>query len=112
MSTPAELFRVALAALLVGVALPLLVQLFLTLRSLQKVLVVLDKRLDVTLRDLSDTIGSLRQVGAPASTASAIGAALVPAIVAGIRALRTPSELHPTSNGMTPAAHQEETDAR
>lgn len=88
MSNSSEMIRIALMALIVGVTLPLLVQLFMTLRSLQKVITMLDKRLDPTLRDLSDTIASLRKTTEPTNAASIIGAAAVPAALAALQAFK------------------------
>ncbi len=65
-----------------------MVQLFMTLRSLQKVITMLDKRLDPTLRDLSETIAGLRKTSEPSSAASIVGAAAVPAVLAALQAFK------------------------
>ena len=90
MQTDSELIKIALAALFAGVAIPLLLQLFLTLRRLQHLMATLERRLDPALRDLADVISDLKPRPQPSHAATAtLIAALVPALVAGARAFRT-----------------------
>jgi hypothetical protein len=84
MTVTAQMIAVALLALVTGIALPLMIQLFLTLRSLQRVAGVLDRRLDRTLGDLSDVASNLRQSTSPGAGSSALLAALGPALVAAV----------------------------
>jgi len=82
-----------LLALVVGAALPMLVQLFTTMRSMQKSIADVERRVDRALDDVSRAAG---RVGHPATpTAAAIGAALGPAVVAAIGAFRA----HAKPNG-------------
>ena len=88
MTPNSEVFRVGLAALLTGIAVPLLVQLFLLLRDVRRTTAVLDQRLDRTLTDLGDVVAELKRVSVPAPSLASQLAAAVPAIVAGVRAFR------------------------
>jgi hypothetical protein len=88
--TPAtEVFRVGLAALLTGIAVPLLVQLFLLLRDVRRATAVLDRRLDRTLTDLGTVVAELKNVTVPAPPLAAQLAAAVPAVIAAARAFRS-----------------------
>ncbi|HVZ72899.1 MAG TPA: hypothetical protein VHJ20_11035 [Polyangia bacterium] len=89
MTSPAETVRVALAALMAGVAIPLLVQLFFVLRNVRRTTAVLDRRLDQTLSDLGDVVAEIKRVSVPAPSLAAQLAAAVPAIVAAVHAFRT-----------------------
>jgi hypothetical protein len=84
MTVTAQMIGVALLALVTGIAVPLMVQLFLTLRSLQRVAGVLDRRLDRTLGELSEVASNLRQSTSPGAGSSALLAALAPALVAAV----------------------------
>lgn len=78
-----------LVALAVGVALPVLVQVFITLRTANRVLVSLDRRLDAVLGELTRVVGRLEPSSSEQhNVASIIGAAVVPAIAAAVRTLR------------------------
>lgn len=107
MSPSSEMILIALLCLVAGVMLPLLVQLFLTLRSLQKVIVMFDKRLDPTLRDLSHALETFRKAE-PSNAASLIGAAALPALLAAFSAFkshmaeRAPAEPQTTDKEPTP----------
>jgi hypothetical protein len=79
---------VVLLALGVGVALPVLVQAFITLRTANRVMTSLDRRLETTLADLSRIVRRLEPSSEPNHMASLIGAAVVPAIAAAVRSLR------------------------
>jgi hypothetical protein len=105
MASNTEIVRLAIAALLAGIAIPLLIQLFLVLRNVQRATAVLDRRLDQTLRDVGDVLAELKQASSPAPPLAAQLAAALPAIVAAVRAFRAgvghdasvhPIETHPT----------------
>jgi hypothetical protein len=89
MTPSTEVFRVGLAALLTGIALPLLLQLFLLLRDLRRTTAVLDRRLDRTLADLGAVLSELKQSTTAAPPLAAQIAAAVPAVVAAVRAFRS-----------------------
>lgn len=84
---------IVLAALLVGALLPLIAQLFLTARSLRRVLRVVEKRADGTLGDLAEAVAALKNVAAPVNPLMNIGAAIAPAVLAAFQAFR--SEMMP-----------------
>jgi hypothetical protein len=84
----AEMIRIALLALVAGVALPLLVQLFVTLRAVTRVVKILDERLEPALRDVGEVAARLRQSTAPSQNTSAVLAALAPALIAAVRTFR------------------------
>jgi hypothetical protein len=102
MSSTTEIVRLALAALLAGIAIPLLVQLFLVLRNVQRATAVLDRRLDQTLRDMGDVIAELKRASVPAPPLSSQLIAALPAVVAAVRAFRAgvshDVDLHPIDN--------------
>lgn len=77
-----------LVALGVGVALPVLVQAFVTLRTVNRVVTSLDQRAEGALAELSRVVGRLEPASGKSEVASLIGAALVPAIAAAVRSLR------------------------
>ncbi len=79
---------VVLLALVVGVLLPVLVQVFVTLRTLQRIALTIDKRMDRTLGELSSLTTRFERAPGNHQTAAAIGAAVAPAIVAAIQAFR------------------------
>lgn len=102
MSDTADTVRIALAALLTGVALPLLVQLFLATRSLRRAAETAERRLDEALREIRDIAADVRRSAAAASSGSpslaATLAAATPAVLAAVRAFRQtmhPAEVHP-----------------
>jgi len=64
-TSTAETIRIALTALMVGIAIPLLAQLFLVLRGVRRTVGVLEQRLDGTLRDLGEVVADLKRVTAP-----------------------------------------------
>jgi hypothetical protein len=88
MSSSAELIQIALAALAVGVALPLLVQLYVTLRSVQRLMATLDRRLDPTLRELQEALATLKGRPPAGQVTGELVAALLPAGLAAVRAFR------------------------
>lgn len=105
-----EVATLTLAAVLVGALLPLALQAWMTLRSAQRWLDHNGAELGQTLRelaqtsraygdmarDLEATIGQLR---APLATVSAISGAAVPALLAGLQALRSGHGAHGGDDG-------------
>jgi hypothetical protein len=88
MTSTTEIVKLALGALLTGIAIPLLVQLFLVLRNVRRATAVLDQRLDRTLRDMGDVIAELKRASTPSPSLSSQLVAALPAIVAAMRAFR------------------------
>jgi hypothetical protein len=90
MAPAAQMIQIALFALVAGIAIPVLVQLFVTLRSIQRSATAVQHKMDETLATVTAVVGPL---GASRPTGSdplpALAAALVPALVAGFRAYRT-----------------------
>jgi len=80
--------RFGLAALLTGLAIPLAVQLFLVLRSIQKVTATLDSRLDKTLREAGDLVSEFRRSSVPGPSLVPQLVAAVPAVIAAVHAFR------------------------
>lgn len=80
-----DLVRTVIMAALAGLLTPVLVQLLLTLRSLQRSAVAVERKLDEALRELTTVVAAARQ---PPDTLSAVVAAVAPAVVAGLRAAR------------------------
>ena len=88
MTSSGELIRIALLALLTGVAVPLLVQLFLTLRSLRLATDAVERRLDKLQGDVNAIADEVRtRASNPGPLAASLTAA-VPAILAGVQAFR------------------------
>jgi hypothetical protein len=88
--TPAgEMVRTALLALLVGVTIPLLVQLFLVLRSVRLATDGVERRLEKILADVDALAEQVKARAAAPSPLGAMLTATVPAVVAGIQAFRT-----------------------
>jgi hypothetical protein len=108
MTSQVELLRFGLAALLTGMAIPLAVQLFLVLRSVQKATATLDRRLDQTLRDVGDLLAELKRSGAPAPSLASQLVAAVPAVIAGVQAFRAGMSAEPQSNNQSSNHHQKE----
>lgn len=92
MTTQTELLRFGLTALLTGLAIPIAVQLFLVLRSIQKVTATLDRRLDQTLREAGDLVSEFRRSSVPVpslvSQLAAVVPAVIPAVMAAVHAFR------------------------
>lgn len=85
--TTAEILEFALLAFGAGVVLPLAIQLFITLRATHRTLVSTGRRLEETLQSLEAAALHAQQSVSPATrTMTAIGAALIPAVAAGMRA--------------------------
>ena len=107
---------VVLAAVFVGMWIPVSLQLFATLRASKKCIEALGSRSEQTLSEVSTTVGALNRtiadVGEVAHAAaqikdsiriiSSIGAAVGPAVIALVRALREPEPEaeteHPAAN--------------
>jgi hypothetical protein len=89
MTPSTEVFRVALAALMSGIAIPLLLQLYLVLRDLRRTTSVLHRRLDRTLTDLGDVVAEIKHATVSTPPLSAQLVAAIPAVLAAMRAFRT-----------------------
>ena len=86
---------VVLVAVLVGAWIPVAVQMLLTLRSANKVLGELSltaQGLTVAVKDIEQLTHTATQLQGSMRLVSSIGAAVGPAVVALIQALRTPAE--------------------
>jgi hypothetical protein len=101
-----DILRLVFLAFLGGLALPVMVQLFLTLRTLQRTSVTVERRIDETSRDLHEVLAGLRREPAGPDVASLLASAAVPAVVAAIRAFRSPTG-EPGRNGAS--THEEKT---
>jgi hypothetical protein len=105
--TPAtEVFRVGLAALLTGIAVPLLVQLFLLLRDVRRATAGLDQHLERTLTDLGAVVAELKHAAVPAPPLASQLAAAVPAVIAAVRAFRS-SPSHEAGAALHPQAKEQ-----
>jgi len=89
MTASAEVVKLALLALVTGAVLPLLVQLFLTLRAMRLAAEGVEKRLDKILDDVSGLADGVKARAAAPSALGATLAAAVPAILAAVQAFRT-----------------------
>jgi hypothetical protein len=94
-----QLAVVVLLAVLVGAALPVLMQLWITLRTARSVLATGGQRLDRALEEVTGTAtrisqiaDSLQALSEKIRIASAIGAAVGPAVAAAVRAFRAPAD--------------------
>lgn len=83
-----EGLRLILVALGLGVAIPVLVQLFLTLREVQRTVKLLNTHVEPSLRALNDIAQRLRDTPPAGQQGVTIAAALIPAAVAAYRAYR------------------------
>jgi hypothetical protein len=84
----AEILQLAIIALVAGIAIPLLVKLFLTARTVQRAAISAERKLEDTRRDLHDLLaGGRREPAAPEWTAVLANAA-VPALIAAVRTFR------------------------
>ena len=115
-SNTTALALVVVATLLVGASLPVLAQLFVTLRTVKRVAERLDERARRTLSEMDEAAARVRRLGEPTEAVSAIGAALVPAAIAAFRAMRAhlqeaPSAAH-TTNGEANGRARATQDAR
>jgi len=111
MTSSGELIRIALLALVTGVAVPLLVQLFLTLRSLRLATDAVERRLDKLLGDVNAIADEVRtRASNPGPLAASLTAA-VPAILAGVQAFRASmhSDAATAGDGDSRASKQHDT---
>lgn len=84
-----ESIKLVILAFTVGLAAPLVVQLFLTLRTAQRAMASTRVRIERTLDGLDAVIGRFQGGSSPTTQAlSAFGAALVPAAAAAFKAWR------------------------
>jgi hypothetical protein len=84
-----ETLRLAITALIAGMSIPLLVQLFLTARTVQRVAASADRKLEETRRELHDLLAGSRREAAGAEWMGALASAAVPAIAAAVRTFRS-----------------------
>jgi len=112
MTVSGELIRIALLALLTGVAVPLLVQLFLTLRSLRLATDAVEQRLDKLLGDVNAIADAVREKAThPCRLASSLTAAL-PAVVAAVQAFRASMHADARTVDQTPDPTNHDTNER
>jgi hypothetical protein len=102
--TTATAIIIALLALFVGVALPLIIQMFVTTRAIHSSTERMERRLDATLSEISGAIAQFRSPRASADGAAVLGAALVPAIVAAVRTFRSHHTTGDTNGSPSPQA--------
>lgn len=88
MTSPRDLVLLALLALALGVAIPLMVQVFLALRDARRTMARLEIRIEPALRDVEEVAALLRRRAQPLEVTSGIAEALVPAALAAVRAFR------------------------
>lgn len=107
MANTPQLIQLTIVALLAGMMIPLLVQLFLTARTLQRTSASVDRKVEDARREVHDLLTGIRRDSGASDLASVVASAAVPALIAGIRAFRTstrsPVEAEPINN------HQQET---
>ena len=89
MTASAEVVKIALLALVTGAVLPLLVQLFLTLRAMRLAAERVETRLDKILDDVSELADGVKARAAAPSALGSTLAAAVPAVLAAVQAFRT-----------------------
>jgi hypothetical protein len=107
-SSSTDVIRIVLLAFLGGLAAPVLVQLFLTLRTLRQSSLAIERRVQEASHDLATILaGVRRESNSGPDLASLIASAAAPALIAAVRAFRAPA---PTAapNGVH-APHQETT---
>ena len=87
--TTAEILKFVLLAFGAGITLPIAIQLFLTLRAMHRTVESTSRRLADTLESLELAAKRAQQNQSPGTrTLTAVGAALIPAIVAAVRAYK------------------------
>jgi hypothetical protein len=84
----AQVIQMVLLALLAGALLPVAVQAMVTLRATQRSVQQAEHRLDETMKAVESVAHRLERIDAPPAALSALGAALVPAAIAAVRAFR------------------------
>jgi hypothetical protein len=104
MSNTTDIVRIVLLAFLGGLAVPVLVQVFLTLRTLQRVSLSVERRIEETSREVTGVLAGLRRESSGPDPMSLIASAAVPAVLAAVRAFRTT----PAANGAAHTQSQEE----
>lgn len=88
MLEPAEALRLILWALALGVTLPVMIQLFLTLRQARRTMARLTDQIEPALAVFSELAQKPREMRAAGSSAASIVATVIPAVVAAYRAFR------------------------
>ena len=87
--TTAETLKFILLAFGAGIVLPLAIQLFLTLRSLHRTVESTSRRINETLETLEVAAKRAQSSASPTTrTLTSLGASLIPAVVAAVRAYR------------------------
>jgi ABC-type spermidine/putrescine transport system permease subunit II len=84
----AEALRLILWALALGVTLPVMIQLFLTLRQARQTMARLTDQIEPSLRVFSELAQKPRELQAAGSSVTSIIATVIPAVVAAYRAFR------------------------
>jgi hypothetical protein len=108
MSGTTDVVRIVLLAFLGGLAVPILVQLFLTLRTLQRVSLSVERRIDETSREVASVLAGLRRESSGPDALSLIAGAAVPAVLAAVRAFRATPTTSSAPNGASHHQPQEE----
>jgi len=80
--------QLAIVALLAGMAIPLLVQLFLTARTVQRASASIERHVEEVRRDLHGLVAGGGRSAGPPEWAGALASAAVPAVIAAVRAFR------------------------
>jgi hypothetical protein len=98
-----EILQLAITAFVAGTAIPLLVQLFLTARTVQRVAVSAERKLEEARREIRDLLGSSRREPAAPEWTAVLASAVVPAVIAAVRTFRssvaTEADDRPNTNG-------------
>ena len=103
MTSPSDTIRIALLALVTGAVLPVLVQLFLTARSLRSAVETIERRLDSVGRQMGELAADVKsQTGNSTPLWAALGAS-APAIAAAVQAFRLSMHEHHGGDGGTAA---------
>lgn len=84
----AEALRLILLALALGVTVPVLIQLFLTLRQVRQTIARLSDQIEPSLRLFNEMAQKPRELQAAGSSVASIVATVIPAVVAAYRAFR------------------------
>jgi hypothetical protein len=88
MYSTAQIIQLAIVALLGGIAIPLLVQVFLTARTVQRVSISLERKVDDTRKELHELLAPPRRESGGQELAALLASAAVPAVIAAVRAFR------------------------
>jgi type II secretory pathway component PulJ len=102
MSSTPELIRIAIFALLAGIAVPVLVQLFISLRTLDRSARALERKLDETLSLIAGTVANANRPTTGSDTLALLLGALGPALAAGVRAFRASAAAAPATAEASP----------